>query len=76
MQSMKGHTTGKGICTELINCVNKKLAYSFTNLEAICTGGAPAKCGKHTGAVSLIQEVIEIRITITPLNYSPAGLKR
>ena len=58
MQSMKGRTTGKDICTELINCVNNKLAYSFTNLVAICTDGAPAMCGKHTGAVSLIQEAL------------------
>ena len=63
MQSMKGRSTGKDICTELINCVNKKLAYSFANLVAICIDGAPAMCGKHTGAVSLIQEVIERRIT-------------
>ena len=62
MQLMKGRTTGKNICTELINCVNKKLAYSFTNLVAICTDRAPAMRGKHTGAVSLIQEVIERRI--------------
>ena len=62
MQSMKGRTTGKDICTELINCVNNKLAYSFTNLVAICTDGAPAMCGKHTGAVSLIQEFIGRRI--------------
>ena len=50
MQLMKGRTTGKDICTELINCVNKKLAYNFTNLTAIRTDGAPAMCGKHTGA--------------------------
>ena len=62
MQSMKGRATGKDICTELINCVNKKLAYSFTNLVAICIDGAPATCGKHTEEVSVIQEVIEIRI--------------
>ena len=62
MQSMKGRTTGKDICTELINCVNNKLAYSFTNLVAICTDGAPAMCGKHNGAVSLIQEFIGRRI--------------
>ena len=62
MQSMKGRTTGRDICTELVNCVNKKLAYSFTNLVAICTDGAPAMCGKHTGAISLIQEVIGRRI--------------
>ena len=48
---MKGCTTGKDICTELINCENKKLAYSFTNLVAICTEGAPAICGKHTGTI-------------------------
>ena len=64
MKSMKGRTSGKAICTELIKCVNKKLAYSFTNLVAICTDSAPAICGKHTGAVSLIQEVIE-RLIIT-----------
>ena len=59
MQSMKGRTTGKDICTELINCVNKKLAY---NLVAICTDGALAICEKHSGAVSIIQEVIKRRI--------------
>ena len=62
MQLMKGRTTGKDIFTELINYVNKKLSYSFTNLVGICTDRASAMCGKHTGAVSLIQEVIEIRI--------------
>ena len=62
MQSIKGRTTAKNICTELINCVNKKLAYSSTNLVAICTDVVPAVCGKHTGAVSLIQEVIKRRI--------------
>ena len=64
MQSMNGRTTGKDIRTELINCVNKKLAYSFNNLVAICTDGAPAMCGKNTRIVSLIQEVIE-RLIIT-----------
>ena len=62
MHLMKGRAAGKDICSELNNCVNKKLVYSFTNLVAICTVGAPAMCGKHTGAVSLIQEVIERRI--------------
>ena len=63
MQSMKGRTTGKDICTESINFVNKKLAYRSTNLVALYTDGAPAMCAKHTGAVSLIQEVIEKRMT-------------
>ena len=57
-----GRTIGKDICTELINCVSKKLAYSFTNLVAICADGAPAMYGKPTGAVSLIQKVIERRL--------------
>ena len=59
---MKGPTTGKHICTELINCVNQKLAYSFTNLVAICTDGACTMCEKRTGAVSLIQQNIERHI--------------
>ena len=59
---MKGRTIGKDIYTESINCVNKKLAYNFTNLVATCIHGAPAMCGKHTKVVSLIQEVIERRI--------------
>ena len=62
MQSMKGRTTGKDICTELINGVNKNLAYSSASLVANCTDGAQAMCGKHTGEASLIQEVIERRI--------------
>ena len=62
LQLMKGRTTEKDICNKLINCVNKKLAYSLENLVAICTDGAPAMSGKHTGAVSIIQEVIERRI--------------
>ena len=65
MQSIKGRTTREDICTELINCVNKKLAYRFTNLVAICTDSIAAVCGKHAGAASLIQEVIE-RCIITP----------
>ena len=64
-KSMKGRTIRKDIYTEsIIYYVNKKLAYNFTNLVAICTDGAPSMCGKHTGAVSLIQEVIE-RYVIT-----------
>ena len=59
MQSMKGRITGKDIYTESTNCVNKKLAYNFTNLVAICTDSTPAMCRKYTGAVFLIQEVIE-----------------
>ena len=59
---MKGHASGEDICTEIITSVNQKLVYSFTNLVAICTDGAPAMCEKHTGAVSLIQEVIERRV--------------
>ena len=35
MLSMKDRSVGKDICTELFNYVNKKLAYSFTNLVAI-----------------------------------------
>ena len=61
MQLMKARTTGKDICTKLIKCVNKKLAYSFTNLVAICTDCAPALRGKHNGAVFLIHEVNERR---------------
>ena len=62
MKSMKSRTTGKDIYTESINYANKKLAYNFTNLVAICTDGAPAMCGKHTKAVSLIQKVIKRRV--------------
>ena len=62
MQSIKSSTSGKDICTELIIGVNKKLAYSITNLVVICTDGALAMCGKHTGAVSPIQKVIERHI--------------
>ena len=71
---MKDRTTEKDICTELINCVNKKLAYSFANLVAICTDGAPAMCGKHTGTVSLIQEVIERRIITHPCIFQQQTL--
>ena len=62
MKSMKGRTTGKDIYTESIKHVNKKLAYNFTKLVAICTDGAQAICGKNTKAVSLIQEVIKRRV--------------
>ena len=76
MYSMKDRTTGKDICTKLINCINKKLADSFTNLAAICIDGAPAMCGKYIGAVCLIQEIIGRRIITynhAPLHYSSAG---
>ena len=62
MQSMKGHTNSKDICTALINCVNKKLAYSFTNLVAICTDGALAVCRKHTRAAVSVH-TISLKLT-------------
>ena len=55
---MKARTIGKYICNELINCVNKKCSVVLAESD-----GAPAMCEKHTGAVSLIQEVIERCLT-------------
>ncbi|MEE6463219.1 hypothetical protein FKM82_005821 [Ascaphus truei] len=63
MCSMTGRTTGEGISTEVIKCVNDKLGIGFANLVAICTDGAPAMCEKHVGAVTLIEQFIGRQIT-------------
>ncbi|XP_076820963.1 general transcription factor II-I repeat domain-containing protein 2-like [Clavelina lepadiformis] len=58
MQSMKGRTTGKHICGEIVDCITTKLSVDFKKLVGMCTDGAPAMCGKTKGAMSLLQEVI------------------
>ena len=62
MQSMQGRTTGKDICSALIDCVTKKLSSDFLNLVGLCTDGAPAMCGKR--AMALLQEHIGRKIII------------
>ncbi|XP_075455203.1 general transcription factor II-I repeat domain-containing protein 2-like [Ascaphus truei] len=63
MCSLTGRTTGKEISTEVIKCMNDKLGIGYENLVAICTDGAPAMCGKHVGAVTLIEQFIGRQIT-------------
>ncbi|XP_075443375.1 general transcription factor II-I repeat domain-containing protein 2-like [Ascaphus truei] len=63
MCSMTGRTTGKEISTEVIKCMNDKLGIGYENLVAICTDGAPTMCGKHVGAVTLIEQFIGRQIT-------------
>ncbi|XP_039256406.2 general transcription factor II-I repeat domain-containing protein 2A-like [Styela clava] len=55
MQSMQGRTTGKDICSAIIDCVTKKLSSDFKKLVGLCTDGAPAMCGKRNGATALLQ---------------------
>lgn len=55
MQSMQGRTTGKDICSAIIDCVTKKLSSDFKKLVGLCTDGAPAMCGKRNGAAALLQ---------------------
>ena len=62
MQSMQGRTTGKNICSAIIDCVTKKLSCDLKNLVGMCTDGAPAMCGKRNGAVALLQEHIGRKI--------------
>ena len=62
MQSMQGRTTGKNICSAIIDCVTKKLSCDFKNLVGMCTDGAPAICGKRNGAMALLQEHIGRKI--------------
>ncbi|XP_076810297.1 general transcription factor II-I repeat domain-containing protein 2-like [Clavelina lepadiformis] len=62
MQSMKGRTTGKHICGEIVDCITTKLSADFKKLVGMCTDGAPAMCGKTKGAMSLLQEVIGRKI--------------
>ena len=62
MQSMQGRTTGKNICSAIIDCVTKKLSCDLKNLIGMCTDGAPAMCGKRNGAMALLQEHIERKI--------------
>ena len=56
MQSMQGRTTGKDICSTIIDCVTNKLSSDFKKLVGLCTDGAPAKCKKKKNrAVALLQ---------------------
>ena len=64
MQSMQGRTTGKDICSAIIDCVTKKLSSDFKNLVGLCTDGAPAMCGNTNGAMALLQEHIGRKIII------------
>ena len=64
MQSMQGRTTGKDICSAIIDCVTKKLSSDFKNLVGLSTDGAPAMCGKTNGAMALLQEHIGRKIII------------
>ena len=64
MQSMQIRTTGKDICSAIIDCVTKKLSSDFKNLVGLCTDRAPAVCGKTNGAMALRQEHIGRKIII------------
>ena len=55
MQSMQGRTTGKDICSAIIDCVTKKLSSDFKKFVGLCTDGAPAMCGKGNVAAALLQ---------------------
>ena len=62
MQS--GRSTGKNICSAVIDRVTKKLSSDFKNLVGLCTDGAPAMCGKTKGPMTLLQEHIGRKIII------------
>ena len=66
MQSLQGRTTGKDICSAIIDCVAKKLSSDFKNLVGLCTDRAPATSirGKTNGAMALLQEHIGRKIII------------
>lgn len=59
---MKGRTTGKDICSEIVDCINIKLASNFTKLAGICTDGSPSMRCKVKRAVALLQVYIGRRI--------------
>ena len=61
---MQGRSTGKSICSAVIDRVTKKLFSDFKNLVGLCTDGAPAMCGKTNEAMTLLQEHIERKIII------------
>ena len=42
IQSMKDRTTGKDICSAIVDCVTTKLSSDFSNLVGLCTNGTPA----------------------------------
>ena len=65
-----GRTTGKDICSATVDCVTKKLSRNFENLVEICTDGAPAICKKRNGAMALLQEHIEERLSLTSAFYA------
>ena len=55
LQSMHSRTTGKDICSAIIDCVTKKLSRDFKKLVGLCTDSAPAMCGKRNGVAALLQ---------------------
>ena len=67
---MQGRTTGKDICCAAVDCVTKKLSSNFENLVGICTDCAPAMCKKRNGAMALLQEHIEERLSLTSAFYA------
>ena len=58
LQSLEGRTIGKDIFSDIVDCVTAKLDIDFKNLVGVCTDGAPARCGKRSGATALLQERI------------------
>ena len=57
-------TTGKDICSAIIDHVTKKLSSDFKTLFGLCTDGAPAMCAKTNGAMALLQEHNGRKITM------------
>ena len=64
VQSMQGRTTGKEICSALMDCVTKELFRDFFDLVGSRTDGTQAMCGKTNGAMALLQEHIGRKIII------------
>jgi hypothetical protein len=63
MLPMTGGTSGKGISSEVIKCMNDNLGFDFTNLVASFADGAATMCRKNVGAVALLDEFIGRQIT-------------
>ena len=70
MQSMQGWTTGKNICSAIIDCVTKKLSCDSKKLVGMCTDNAPAMCGKRNGAAALLHWKKDYH---SPLHFTPTS---
>ena len=67
--------TTKGIdIIEKLKSAGDEIKLKWDNLESICTDGAPAMVGPHSGCVSLLEKFVNRKIIEISLHYSCGSL--